>query len=1231
MSLSFRFTKTAMCALSAALFLFPGSTLRAQLQSVGAITGTIQDSAGGSVGNATVTARGVATNLQVTVKGKSNGEYLIPNLPVGTYELSFSTAGFETETHPQILVQGSRTTTVNGSLHVGRQATRVEVTGTPLMNQVDTTNGYVVDQLTIQQTPLGTGSFTQLAILAPGVNADFLGGSGSNAGLGNQAIFANGQRDSSNSFSLNGVGTNNLFNGKSTSQVGENRFVLNTGENFGAGGEIQTSTSVYSAIGQALPTPAPESIQEIRVDVANYDATQGSNSGAHIGVLTKSGTNELHGQLYEKFQNNFWNAAPFFYNADPAITQKVPKLDRNQFGATAGGPIKKDKLFFFVSYEGVRTRDALLSTQFATVPQYLTNDRSAAGLANAANASFGGSSIAPSQIDPIASKLLNAKLPNGQFLIPSASIGPDTAANLGANAVIQGPSTQSNVDQGSVSVDYNVSEKDRLSLKYYIQDDPTTNPFGSGSNSLGFTQQLSAGSQVGSIANTVILNPSLTWEQHIGFTRLRAFAGTSQPFTSGDYGINVFGSQRFPAINIQRVDDALGNGFSFGPTSNFSNAGMFQNQWEYESNLGWVIGKNTLTIGAQWDHTQLNILNRNNDTASLAFTDFTTFLTGDVRSGNNSSLFNGNSNRYYRSDTVGAFVNDNYKLRSNLAITLGLRWDYDGPLSEKYGNLTSFYSNLYNYDDASDTITNSGIVFAGNNKQFHTPGVSDSTMRARQWGLAPRVGFAWTPYSKLTVRAGFGLYYDRGQFFSEFSPSAGGGYNGPFGVTLEPPFVTPVTAQSGAKFANPFGTTAPAPPPVNAGAFQALLPNAAQLASGDFPAGNQFGPFLFGGYDPDAKLPYSENYSFDLQYQAANDWLFTLGYSGTHGVHLVLPIPFNQPGVATPQNPIHGEIYSYGYNINGYEPVASTTGGNTDLRVPYLGYSPNSVLYKAEGISSYNALQVSLRKRLSSGLQFTASYTWSHSLDEQSGLGLFYNGNDPQNPKSGYGNSDFDRTHVFLINYSYNLPSPVKNKFLGALLNGWQVGGQAVAESGQPYNVYDFSGSVASIYYSANDYITNPILPLAGGATTASAQLQGTTGINAGKPVLNVNSFYPSFLQPGQSGVPPCDAFAQSTGGCDTAESGYGNGGRNVFRGPFQVRFDNTIGKDFRVTERVHLRFNFDAFNLFNHASFDTPNNNVSFYNFGPPVLNPPSGNLGQIQHTIGSPRFLQASLHLTF
>ena len=350
-------------------------------QTLGAITGTVKDASGAVIPDAAVKTRNIATNLEIVEHTQGNGSYSVPNLPIGLYELTFTKEGFETETHTQVLVNGNRTSTVDASLQVGSISNMVEVTATPLMNQVDTTNGYVVDSLTIQQTPLGTGSFTQLAILTPGVHADFLGGAGSNAGLGNQAIFANGQRATSNSFSLNGVSTNNLFNGNSTSQVGENRFVLNTGENFGAGGSIQTSTSVYSAIGQALPTPPTDAIEEISVNAAMYDASQGANSGAHIGVITKSGANAIHGSIYEEFQNSDMNAAPFFYNASPTITTKVPFLNRNQFGATFGGPIKKDKLFYFMSYQGVRIADAADATKDVTVPLGLTDDRSASGIA----------------------------------------------------------------------------------------------------------------------------------------------------------------------------------------------------------------------------------------------------------------------------------------------------------------------------------------------------------------------------------------------------------------------------------------------------------------------------------------------------------------------------------------------------------------------------------------------------------------------------------------------------------------------------------------------------------------------------------------------------------------------------------------------------------------------------------------------------------------------------------
>ena len=342
-------------SIAAALFFIAFSPSALGQQTLGAITGTITDPSGAVVSDATVKAVNLATNLEIVAHTKTNGSFVIPDLPAGTYRVIITKEGFKTETHTKILVFGNRTTTVDTSLVVGSTSATVEVTAVPLMNQVDTTIGYVVDTQTIDTTPLGTGSFTQLAILSPGVHADFLGGGGANTGLGNQAIFANGNRDTSNSFSLNGVSTNNIFNGNSTSQVGENRFVLNTGENFGAGGTIQTSTSVYGAIGQALPTPPPDAIQEIAVNSSQYDATQGNNSGAHISVLTKSGTNTLHGSLWEYWQNSDMNATPYFYNAagiNPVTNQPFlsrPFLNRNTFGGTIGGAIIKDKLFYFGS------------------------------------------------------------------------------------------------------------------------------------------------------------------------------------------------------------------------------------------------------------------------------------------------------------------------------------------------------------------------------------------------------------------------------------------------------------------------------------------------------------------------------------------------------------------------------------------------------------------------------------------------------------------------------------------------------------------------------------------------------------------------------------------------------------------------------------------------------------------------------------------------------------------
>src|SRR3984885_14345619 len=712
MTSSLRFLRPALMT-AAVLALTLATHVPAHAQQIyGTITGTVRDASGSAVEGVTASARNTATNLTIAGRSASTGSYSLSNLPAGTYELTFTKEGFDAERHTEVLVNGDRTTTVDGDLKVGTVATKVDVIGTPLMNQVDATTGYVVDQATIEQTPLGTGSFTQLAIMSPGVHADFLGGAGSNSGLGNQAIFANVQRDTSNSFSLNGIGTNNLFNGNSTSQVGEDRFTFNIGESFGAGGEIQTSTSVYGAIGQALPTPPTEAIQEIAVNSAMYDATQGANSGAHISVLTKSGSNKLHAEVYEKFQNSDMNAAPFFYNASPILSPNF--LNRNQFGATLGGPIKKNKLFYFLSYQGVRIADSTDSTKTVTVPLTLTDDRSAQGIINTIQGAY-GKTLAASQLSPQALGLLQAKGANGQYLIPSAQLtDPTTATILGYDAVVQGANAQSKVDQGMANVDYVLSEKDRLGVKYYVQTDPTTNPFGAAGVLLGFPQQLSSGSQVISLDNTVILTPSVTWQQRAGFTRMRAYSSTGQEYTPSQFGINLpGGATQFPQIEVGVADPTIGNSLQFGPSTSFGNAGMFQNQWGYGSSLSWVKGRHTVAVGMSWDHTRLNIINNNVNTDIVEFKNFETFAEGQLRPGNYSSDFAGSANRYYRSDTVGAYVNDNYKLRSNLTVTLGLRWDFDGPLSEKYGKLTAFNPSLYSYDSATDTIVNSGLEIAG--------------------------------------------------------------------------------------------------------------------------------------------------------------------------------------------------------------------------------------------------------------------------------------------------------------------------------------------------------------------------------------------------------------------------------------------------------------------------------------------------------------------------------------
>ena len=578
-------------------------------------------------------------------------------------------------------------------------------------------------------------------------------------------------------------------------------------------------------------------------------------------------------------------------------------------------------------------------------------------------------------------------------------------------------------------------------------------------------------------------------------------------------------------------------------------------------------------------------------------------------------------------------------------MTAGIRYDNDGGLYEKYGDLVNFNPAAFSYSSGSDTIGNSGLVIAGNNKLFATPGASNSTLTNRQDGFGPRIGLAYSVTPKVVVRTGFGVYFDRGEFFTNFSPSAGNGFNGPFGVTLQPPFVQPVLATATGTPENPFGTTL-GTIDTNPSDFIKGLPNQAALIKGS-------APYLFGAYSANNKLPYTENYSLDVQYQIFPKIVADVGYSGTHGLRQTVPLPFNQPQVATPQNIVNGtQMYSYGFQATDAkgnklltEPYDTSTGGNTDLRVPFIGYSPNSVEWSTLGWSHYNALQVSLHQQTWHGLDYQFSYTWSHSLDTSSGFGLFYNGNNPNTLASGYASSDFDQTHVSVFSFNYLLPEYKSGShWMHVATSGFGLSGVASFQSGEPYNVYDFSGSVGSIFYSSNDFLTNPVLPLAPGQTAKSA-LTGHSGVgvNPNHPNGTVSNFadqaftskafaYP-VLAPGQSGVPLPGLTAAGTTVADTFESGFSNGYRNIFRAAFQKRADLAIYKETTIAEKYRLRLSMEVFNATNTPSFDAPNNSFSgdtnfSTNITPIGPNSPEAfgaqRVGSVTNPIGSPRQLQ-------
>lgn len=1263
------FALRSLALLALLLCALPGVT---QQQTLGSINGTVLDSSGASVGGASVTAVSEQTGLTTSTKTIKSGYWQILDLPVGTYKVTVTKSGFESVQLLGLMVRAGRASTVNATLKPGNVSESVTVTANPLMNATDTTNGYTLDHDQIAETPLATGSFTQLAILAPGVSSQFIAGVGTNQGLGNQNVWANGQRSTSNTMTVNGVDVTNLFNGQTASEQASQRYQFNIGEGTSTAGQYQDNIAVYGSNGNGLASPPPEFMQEISIVTSMYDAQQGQTSGAHIGITTASGTNKLHGQLYGMFGNNILNADPFFYKQD-VLLGTIPAADVNPqlhkwvAGGTVGGPIKKDKLFYFLGYQHLYTSDQYGALAQDQVPYGLTADRTTAGITAACNSyeaatvygttKTAGTCPSPTSWNSAAVAILGATLPNGQFLIPSADAGAQNQVESKQYDAAQVGTSVFKGDLATASLDYNFTGNDHLAAKYFYQHMPTVSPYAS-SNYTGFPENEDNGAQTGALSNTINIGSHMNWVQLLGFSRQKVYSNFSEELNASSVGITLPNSTAFPGIEFEDFSQADSNSISsyLGPFSSFVDSGYFETRYSPSTDLIWSRGKHTVTVGASYSYDQLNIRNVDEGHAKLVTQNFVNFLEGKLYKG--STILDGNSNRYYRSHDIGAYAMDKWQILPNLSISAGLRYDFDGPLSEKNGYLFNFDPSLYSATDS--TVTNTGFIVAGNNKLYGTPGVSDSTLKGRQWGIGPRLGVAWAPnfnHGKVVWRAGFGLYYDRGQYFQYLSPPAGAGISGPFGVTEEAPFAAYTAPPSSGTLSNPFPTGLIAP--TTPSSLASIMPTVDSIESactaynvyegnnlnGDYVCndGQPDAMLVIGNYNVNNKLPYTEDWILDMQWQPRSDIAFDIGYVGNRGRHQVLPLPFNEPVLCVPGNTLaacHGQQYSYGVQVisnvsapAGYygtgtkaapyamanEPYDSYSGGNIDLRVPYVGYDPNSASFSAVGVSAYDALQAHLTKSMAHNLMAGVSYTFSHCLDEQSDVGLFFTGDNPNDLRSSYADCDYDSTNNLTFNFVANLPNVIKDQgnWLKHLVNNWSLLGLAIFESGQPYSVYDYSGTIGSQYFGTNAEIINPILPLKAGINPKSARTGKSgafTAESAGgaiyTPALNADDFEVPLIAPGQNGVPPCDTTtdggnAGPGGGalCDVYETNFVPGQRNIFRQAFQKRADITVQKNIPIKERYNINYQFEVFNVTNTPSFDVPNNEIT--------LNPGYSELG--------------------
>lgn len=1033
------------------------------------LTGEVRDPSGAMVVTAKVTARNTGTNVSHSTVTDTAGIFVIPALQPGSYDISVESPGFNKDIRSGIMLQVAQTARVDFALKLGSAAETVNVVETAPVTETETAStGQVIENKKVVELPLNGRQFYSLALLAPGAYQP-----AENSTVGYRGGFnVAGAAETNNNFSVNGIDNND------------------------------------TGINGPTFLPSIDAIQEFKLLTGIFPAEYGHSSGSQVIVVTKSGTNQYHGSAFEFVRNQLFDAANYFTAAG-----SQPAYKRNQFGGTAGGPIKKDKTFFFYSYEGLRLRQQLASLATVPLTPMLSGDFSSL-LTQAkpiilkdplTGAIFSNDIIPPTLVSPLGKAIA--------AFFPAPSL-PTAAGTLPSSNYYFNETRIETMNENSLRIDHSFSSTDTFYANYNRYNDPSFEPQNTlcGSSTLpGFGCNAGLTTQLGSMDETHIFSPAVVNDVRIGVNRL------VQPRVQQDV------SDGFPGLPGAFLGYLANNtGLPHTSVTGYSTLGGATNlpserddtTYQFIESLLWTKGKHSIKFGGDYRKFFSTNLQTSNGRGSLSFTGSAPGPTSgyplaDLLLGiPTTSSRNPYSPWFYnRLSSTSLYAMDDYKMLPNLTFNIGLRWEYNGTITEKYGQMSSF----------DPTIPGGGLRVEDQN------GVGNSLYNPNYKNFAPRFGFAWQPFhnAATVVRGGYGIFYNQTTTL-----------NGYYTLATNAPFRDPQT----------FTATTAIPIQIDINAFPSALNANSSTAT---------------GINPHFPTAYAQQWSLDIERQFGKDLLFDVGFRGSKGTDLPLS-----------------------YNPN--EPLPGT--GNAGR--PYQNFG-NITYLVDDGNSEFNSLVTKLDKKLSHGLSFLVSYTYGKSIDEGSGTASTSDASGGvQNSYDRFagqrGLSDFDVRHRLVMSPIWNLPFGLAGKsFSDKIIGGWQFSGIFQFQTGRPFTPNE-SGNISLTGQSSD-------------------RPNVVAGCNVNAAPQSVNEWFNT----------ACFSLP--------ASGTFGDAGRNILTAPGLVTLDFAIARVFTITEKMHLQFRGEAFNLANHPNFQQPN----------ATQNSPSD--GKITATSVDNREIQLAMKLVF